>query len=508
MGSNASSMRSNGDYTRFQSRIQALYLERQGANIHYTIQHGQEPVYAHRWVMEPYLQYEHISSENNGIIEIDLSESEISVASFEEFLKFIHLKPRNLTVNNIDDVMFMARRWQLTDGFTECKQFLKKSIGTSTCLAYKLAFKYDANDLKALFEEEICVNPTGAFRSDDFQALPHELVAKIIENDSLACKEIRVFDACIAWARSKCRQMQFDPSNVENVRNALDGLLYRIRFTSMSNEEAAHCINAHRQLFNETELTEILCMIGRIKSFKPKQFNWTPRYVHLSRKKELVCSRLPQSDDGNSKYAVQQVEVTRFTCNRRIELHGIELELHSGVERSIGIQIIERNQQGLIHQRYDPLQPCDLLSVQFAIGRSPPYDKARGRAMHSTACIPLNPCIILRPTYTYDIRIDFQNQRYVSGLERRCGKRKVRVDHDLVFQFEDTGVVSALQFRRFKNRHRFAKILHNPTFWIWMAVITVAICIIAVLYELPAARQILSIIVFLYIFALICTCCC
>lgn len=389
----------------------------------------------------------------------------VSDDALKEFLKFSYeLKP-NLTMGNIESVMHMAKRWKAKEIFSECKQFLKKSMDISTiCLGYRLAVKYRLNDLKAIFQDEICVNAEMAFRSDTFLKLPYELIAKMLECDSLACKEIDIFEACIKWTKVSRQRNDWDPSDAIRLRNQFRNLLHQIRFTSMTTEEAATCIDSHSQLFTEDELQEILCMIGHFKQFKPKQFNWTVRYYNLQAKEDLVCSRFCRSDDVNSIYNLQNnnTQVTQFTCNRRIELHGIECEKF---DRKFQIRIIEKNPNGQINMRYNRERSATDVKQHSYI------DRQSHNKQHSyTACLRFNKSIILRPNYTYDICITYPNLEANSHSLREL-KQKVRVDYDTVFRFTERGVVTALIFKRIKARNYFRKIIHSPTLWIWILII-------------------------------------
>lgn len=281
MGSNQSSI-SNESSSVSQLGVQSLYNSKNGADVWF-IFNDEEPIPGHRWILRVIVPL-YSKDLANGCNEIHLS-GVVAVDAFMEFLKLIHLMKPNLTMETIEGVMHMAKLWQSEPILKECEQFLKKSITEKSTLflGYRLAAEYQLKDLKAIYLDEICANARAAFQTDgvwnqSFLTLPYEYVLEILECDALACKEIYIFDACVAWARGTCARNDLDVSNADNLRRQLRDLLYQIRFTSMTSEEAAKCIDLHPQLFTEDELPEILCMIGHVKEFKPKQFNWTARY--------------------------------------------------------------------------------------------------------------------------------------------------------------------------------------------------------------------------------------
>lgn len=459
--------------------FRSLYLNLNGADLWFIVDGERIP--SHKLILTatiPY--YKKILAENNDHDESHITG--VSVESFKEFLKFVYLVKPELTTDNIEGVMSMARRWQSDEIFAECEEFLKRSLIDKSMLffGYRLALAYEAKHLKRLFQNEICANATNAFKSVSFLTLPQEFLAKILECNRLACKEIEIFNACIAWASAACIRNGLDSPNVEDLRNQLGDSLYQIRFTSMTNEEAATCIASHPHLFTAIELQEILSMVGQRKQCKAKKFNWTIRYYDLNLKSNLICSRLRDSDDCKSTYNIQNVEITEFTCDRDIVLHGIELEMHHNAEQSIHIRIDERNKDLLSSECYSERSMARFAGNQLTTPRD------RRNAAHSNSCvarIPLNRGILLRANYTYTITITFNDSHTNSNLlSRRRLKEKVRVDCDTVFWFNKRGIVSALTLRRFDDRTCCRKIIHSPTFWMLFIAMTLIFCFGAAVY--------------------------
>lgn len=477
--------------TNVSSIAQDLYNEREGADVWFIIGDA-APIPGHHWVLKAMVP---LYNKNlpNGSNEIHLSG--VSVAAFMQFLKCIHLIEPTLTMEIIEGVMHMANLWQSEPIFEDCKQFLGKTTAEKSTLflGYRLAEKYQLKDLKALYLEEICVNAYAAFRTDgiwnqSFLTLPKECVMQILQCDSLACKEYDVNYALVAWARETYIQNGVDLSTM---KEHLDDLLHQIRFTSMTNKEAAKCIDSNPELFTEDELKEILCMIGQEKQFKPKQFNWKERYYNLKvGKKDLVCSRLLRN---KTTYNIENAEqVTRFTCNRRIELHAIEFEwFNRTINCSIPLRIVEIDRNEQISIRYDKT-----LQLNSNDGQGGNFFFNNG--------------IILRPNYTYEIYITFPNLVEVAHSVKAL-KEAVRVDHDIDFRFTKRGAVYSLTFRRCKNKSFIRKIVYDPTLWIWILVIMIILGSIASFYIWPYSfhvfKYVLLIILFYIFVALICSCC-
>lgn len=67
-------------------------------------------------------------------------------------------------MDNIKGVIHLAKQSLSNDIFTKCEQYLMNTITMETMFfGYQLALMYDANQLKTMCEEEICVNAEQVF---------------------------------------------------------------------------------------------------------------------------------------------------------------------------------------------------------------------------------------------------------------------------------------------------------------------------------------------------------
>lgn len=124
-------------------------------------------------------------------------------------------------------------------------------------------------------EEEICVFAKKIIQSNSpkFLSCEYIVIEKILQFDELACEEQQIFNACIAWAKAACIRNNQDPGDVTNIRTQLGNSIYQIRFSSLTMPEFETCIRNYPGLLTANELHEIVCMIGKIKKYKQKQFN-------------------------------------------------------------------------------------------------------------------------------------------------------------------------------------------------------------------------------------------
>lgn len=492
-------------------KFQTLYLNEDGADVWFCF--GDKRIPAHKLIlstMTPWFKTMFFGSLREGN-EVNMTHSNVSADAFKEFLRFLYLNEANLTMDNIDGVMDLAKQSMIENIFTECEDFLIKSLTSDTiCFGYQLALLYESERLKAFCEDEICVNAEQILRSSSFMDFHYDFLQNVLQCDALACEEKYIFHACIAWAKAACKRNDLDPSEADNLRKQLKKSLYQIRFNSMTKEEVATCISSCPGLFAADELEEIIRMIGHPKEHKPQIFNWTPRYYNLQWDKghQLKCKRINKKVTRISNrtrdywWEVEDVEQTTLTCNRRILLKGFDCECNELCSRPAVIQITEKRCN-------DPDQieiECynDQLILEFK--KKPIFLSSSTALISFQASVKLDKVILLRPNYVYKIKITFENdppevpeapeapgapeaadapeapdapdipepreavetpETLPKHIYNRCVyKKKVLLDYDIMIRFgQNRGIISALSLSRFDHKKFIQKIASSPKAW-------------------------------------------
>lgn len=432
----------------------ALYLNPNDANVWFVI--NSERIPAHRHILSamcPFYDTMFHGSLPEGD-EVDMSTANIAVKSFKEFLKFMYALKPNLTMENIADVMFLAKQSLSDDIFAACEEFLIESLTIDNAFfGYDLAQLYDAKHLDTVCKHKISVNAEKLLDSSSFSEVLYERLQILLQHNSLACEETHIFRACIRWAKAACTRNDKDPTNMQHLRDQLKDAIYQIRFTSMTKEEAASCISEFPGLFDASELEEIIYILAHKDDFQPKKFNWKPRSFDSvwDNGRRLICDR-SSVFNSQSIHRVDRVEKTRFMCNQRVLLRNISCDFAHYTRTSFNIIITEINQsneksiehcnQRILIQLHELPMPRNIVNIEL-----------------------VKPFMI-RPNRTYEICITFDI--LIEGRrsnEMKIFKNKVRVDHDIVFQFTNNGIVKSLSFNRFDNKNYFQRVIRNPNVW-------------------------------------------
>lgn len=274
--------------------VETLYLERDetgdvtfivrsnGIRAHKSVLAANSPKYK--------AQFYGLQCDKDNIIVDD-----VSTAAFEEFLQFFYLGKANLTMENIEDVLSLAKQ-SLFDGLVEaCVLFLSKKVDDldDALLVNRLAVLYDMEVLLNIYLEYISKNTTEAFKTDGFLVnCSRDMLLQILKLDSLNCKETDVFDACISWAQSICRSKNVNDENVNNLRTELDDVIYEIRFRSITIEEFVQLNSLYDGLFTPDEMKEIMYIIGNLNHFESAKFNQTVR-IKTEHQCKTISGRSP-----------------------------------------------------------------------------------------------------------------------------------------------------------------------------------------------------------------------
>lgn len=252
--------------------MEQLYLSRnEVGDITFIVE--TERIRAHRWVMASVSPKYKAQFYGLRPDEGEIHVPNVLAAEFNVFLQLFYKDTINLTLDNIEAVIDLAKQ-SLVDEFVEtCVRFIKeKIIRTNVCEAYRLAILYDLKALRIHCEEKIAAITKIVFVSDGFLQCNQDMLLNILKLDYFNCNEADVFNACIAWAREVCKRHHVNENDTKNLREALGNAIYQIRFASMKVEQFVVLHNSLDGFFTHDESMEIIYIIGRLKDFKSQLF--------------------------------------------------------------------------------------------------------------------------------------------------------------------------------------------------------------------------------------------
>lgn len=183
--------------------------------------------------------------------------------SFKEFLQFFYLASVTLTMENIDEVMNMVNKYDVTDCFKACEQLLMENFTMEiACWEVELAVVFNRIDLRQRLLTRMMKAPNELFATDSFKKCTRNVLKLILGCEQKNCDEKAFFDACIDWAESSSVEKMLDPLDMMNLREQLGDCLYLIQFAAMSNKEINECISKYSDLFSKEELIDIIAVMA------------------------------------------------------------------------------------------------------------------------------------------------------------------------------------------------------------------------------------------------------
>lgn len=152
-------------------KLQKLYLKEKLADLHFVFNSMGQciRVPAHKLLLMVgsdvfYTMFNEWWSENDEVEIVD-----VSVEAFKEFLQFFYLIEVNLTKENVAEVMYLGKKYNVVECLEMCTKFLKYTLDeTNVCWGYDLAITYDRENLKHFCETIIGIKTKEVLDSDDF----------------------------------------------------------------------------------------------------------------------------------------------------------------------------------------------------------------------------------------------------------------------------------------------------------------------------------------------------
>ncbi|XP_031628460.1 BTB/POZ domain-containing protein 3-like isoform X1 [Contarinia nasturtii] len=246
-------------------------------------------------------------------------------AAFEEFLQFFYLSKVKLTMDNIDKVMYLGDKYNISECMNVCTKYLRQNLSYDNLfLAYELAIRFNQNCLKSFCELMIAIDTKAILSSNDFLQYDKEIIGYILKMNTLSCTEAELFDAVMAWVQIASKSLTLTK---ESVSTHIGDLFYEIRYRSMSFDDFAGLYPTYGHLYTFAENAEIIQMIAK-KNVQPKLLNGNHRKpFKLNETNKVECSRKISSQWSSPRpYYIKQVEVTKFATNEPLLFSGFKYD--------------------------------------------------------------------------------------------------------------------------------------------------------------------------------------
>lgn len=364
----------------------------------------------------------------------DVVEMADSYASaFKEFLQLIYLPEITFTLENVEEVVRLVDKYDMSDCLDLCVSFLhSKLTSENALLIYRMAILLENSTLKAYCEKVIRKFTKDVLKSKGFLHCERKVVEHILKMNESECSELELFNACIKWAISSCQRNKLDENCPKNLKNELGNCFYLIRFGAMNGKEICEILSnkVYKRMFYADELIDLM----RTK------FDETFRSEILKYEKRLMLAKKPiewQRSGLNGNCFLNTQESVWFSISKYVFLIRIYLgSITNGYDdNSFGsdVEIVEYNTNAFTK---------DAPSRIFATNTNCQI----GRGYY----IPLASPIAIIPRKIYEIRVvNVPNNRghsyryWYSDKSVKPAKIKLEGDVTITFHRDPSDVDSA-----------------------------------------------------------------
>lgn len=360
--------------------------------------------------------------------------TDATASGFKTFLQFFYLEKVILTMENMDEILSLANKYDMFDCANTCMKFIKNQLRPeNVCWAYQLSIVLDNNDLKRFCEKVISIAPLDVFQTESFLQCDRIVLKHILRMDLMICKETELFDACLSWAMDHCKRKHLDETLVKNLKFQLDDCFSLIRFGSMTENEFIRIATVYRELFPPGEFLNI--------SFSFGQAPRSNTLKHWNKNQEIMCWRECTTDA--TAYHIKNIESAWFTTNQPILLGTLWCK-------------------GLLH-RYSNCFTINFKLNIIEIDSQTFDNKAQTRSLFTGSLtlikkiktrFPIPQPLVIYPEKMYEIRLEAENTAYYYHCA--LWNSDVSLDDELIITFHKNpkikendrcGLVSCLSFK-------------------------------------------------------------
>lgn len=247
-------------------------------------------------------------------------------SAFKEFLQFFYLQEITLSMENIDAVVRLADKYDMMDNLNSCVSFLEKELTEENMIwGLQLAVSLNNQKLKRFCQRKIQYLTSEYFNDDIFLQCDRKVLKNILEVEAFCCSDDKLFEACIAWAKTTCAANDLDGNVAENLKNQLGECFHLIRFGAMKDKEIGMIMSnkLYKGLFTNEELTDIICTRS-IQGFesaifrnmtRSQLFEWDNRSVLTYKRRTFLVKK--------NKFPVP--DSTWFSTNTPLLLGGLQV---------------------------------------------------------------------------------------------------------------------------------------------------------------------------------------
>jgi len=235
-----------------------------------------------------------------------------------EMLRYMYSEKTELNQNNVMQVLYVAKKFQVNSLVDGCIKFLQENLNTRNVFSVlSHAQQYDERILVDHCWEVIDREAEKALKSEEFTAIERSLLEEVVSRDSLTIREVELFHAVNLWATKECQRQGLSPDGITKRKILGESIVKGIRFPVMTEKEFAVDVLGC-EILTTGEAIEIWKYFNSLTS-SSVGFTEKERTGTIPSCRRFTGSRLGDCWWYNSEDCID------FQVDREIKLHGIRM---------------------------------------------------------------------------------------------------------------------------------------------------------------------------------------
>lgn len=276
-----------------------FYLNEQTADVHFIFEAGSVPANKVPLAAKSDVfmaMFFGLLAEKNDVI--NMAGESVPVAAFEEFLRYFYFEDVPLSINNVDDFLYLGRKYLVEKCVADCVKFFGKLLNNeNACVLLERGLFYDIDELIKICTIQISSNSSEVFKSAGFLECSPKALEYILKLNLLSCSESEVFQAAMAWVKAKCGKETLLKSDV---MEHLGVLYYQIRIASLTIAELCLLENEFGAVLASDFVGFAKMIATKCAPINYQEFNMQPRIPDW--KEKAIDCRLKNGHSRVYKY--------------------------------------------------------------------------------------------------------------------------------------------------------------------------------------------------------------
>ena len=128
---------------------------------------------------------------------------DIDESAMEKLVQFAYTSKIQLSIDNVQSVLYAASILQMEVVAKACCDFMKKHLHPTNCIGvHNFAHQHNRTELIKMADDYILENFLDVVGTEEFKSVPYELLEKLISSQELNVKnEMQVYEAVIVWIK-------------------------------------------------------------------------------------------------------------------------------------------------------------------------------------------------------------------------------------------------------------------------------------------------------------------